>query len=60
MLNHSGEEAEFTVRLEVGSDFADLFEIKHAREKKGRTTRLGGRRRAAVDLPARGVPPGDA
>ncbi|MCX5067882.1 amylo-alpha-1,6-glucosidase [Micromonospora lupini] len=38
VLNHSGEEVDFTVRLEMGSDFADLFEIKHAQEKVGRTT----------------------
>ncbi|MBM0238664.1 amylo-alpha-1,6-glucosidase [Micromonospora sp. ATA32] len=38
VLNHSGQEAEFTVRVEMGSDFADLFEIKHKRQKKGRTT----------------------
>ncbi|SCG53945.1 amylo-alpha-1,6-glucosidase [Micromonospora inositola] len=38
VLNHSGQEAEFTLRLDIGSDFADLFEIKHKRHKKGRTT----------------------
>ncbi|CCH21637.1 Conserved hypothetical protein [Micromonospora lupini str. Lupac 08] len=38
VLNHSGEEVDFSVRLEMSSDFADLFEIKHAREKIGRTT----------------------
>ncbi|MEH1027817.1 glycogen debranching N-terminal domain-containing protein [Micromonospora profundi] len=38
VLNHSGKQVEFTVRLEIGSDFADLFEIKHARQKQGRTT----------------------
>jgi glycogen debranching enzyme len=38
VLNHSGQEVEFTVRVEMGSDFADLFEIKHKRQKKGRTT----------------------
>ncbi|MET8833398.1 glycogen debranching N-terminal domain-containing protein [Micromonospora sp. NPDC004540] len=38
LLNHSGQEVEFALRLDIGSDFADLFEIKHKREKKGRTT----------------------
>ncbi|MFG2110345.1 amylo-alpha-1,6-glucosidase [Micromonospora chersina] len=38
LLNHSGEEVEFTLRVDIGSDFADLFEIKHQRQKKGRTT----------------------
>ncbi|MEU1841458.1 amylo-alpha-1,6-glucosidase [Micromonospora chersina] len=38
LLNHSGQEVEFTLRVDIGSDFADLFEIKHQRQKKGRTT----------------------
>ncbi|GGO11894.1 amylo-alpha-1,6-glucosidase [Micromonospora parathelypteridis] len=38
VLNHTGAEVEFTVRVEIGADFADLFEIKHPREKRGRTT----------------------
>ncbi|MER7893668.1 glycogen debranching N-terminal domain-containing protein [Micromonospora sp. NPDC094482] len=38
VLNHSRDPVEFTLRLDVGADFADLFEIKHARQKKGRTT----------------------
>ncbi|MET8230972.1 glycogen debranching N-terminal domain-containing protein [Micromonospora sp. NPDC005298] len=38
VLNHSGEEVEYTVRIEMAADFADLFEIKHARQKRGRTT----------------------
>ncbi|MGW3805426.1 amylo-alpha-1,6-glucosidase [Micromonospora sp. NPDC005113] len=38
VLNHAGEEVEFTVRMEMGADFADLFEIKNARQKRGRTT----------------------
>ncbi|WBC12693.1 amylo-alpha-1,6-glucosidase [Micromonospora sp. WMMA1998] len=38
LLNHSEQEKEFRLRLEIGSDFADLFEIKHQREKKGSTT----------------------
>ena len=38
VLNHSGQEVEFTLRIDMGADFADLFEIKHQRQKKGRTT----------------------
>ncbi|SCE90584.1 Glycogen debranching enzyme (alpha-1,6-glucosidase) [Micromonospora coriariae] len=38
ILNHAGEEVEFTVRIEMAADFADLFEIKNARQKVGRTT----------------------
>ncbi|MGC1213691.1 MAG: glycogen debranching N-terminal domain-containing protein [Micromonospora sp.] len=38
VLNHSGQEVEFTLRVDMGADFADLFEIKHQRQKKGRTT----------------------
>ena len=35
VLNHSGEEKQFQVRLAVDSDFADLFEIKDMLPKKG-------------------------
>jgi glycogen debranching enzyme len=35
VLNHDSEPAEVEVRLEAGSDFADLFEVKDALEKKG-------------------------
>ncbi|SCL14136.1 Glycogen debranching enzyme (alpha-1,6-glucosidase) [Micromonospora rhizosphaerae] len=42
VLNHSVQEAEFTLRLDIGADFADLFEIKHQRHKKGRTTPTAG------------------
>jgi glycogen debranching enzyme len=36
ILNHDDEPVELTVRIEAGSDFADLFEVKDALEKKGR------------------------
>jgi glycogen debranching enzyme len=36
ILNHDEEPVDLTVRLEAGSDFADLFEVKDALEKKGR------------------------
>ncbi|OKI71103.1 amylo-alpha-1,6-glucosidase [Micromonospora sp. CB01531] len=38
VLNHAGQEQEFSLRLDIGADFADVFEIKHQRQKKGRTT----------------------
>jgi glycogen debranching enzyme len=36
LLNHSDKEHDLEVRLEVGCDFADLFEVKDALGKKGR------------------------
>jgi glycogen debranching enzyme len=35
ILNHADEPVELTVRLDAGSDFADLFEVKDALEKVG-------------------------
>jgi glycogen debranching enzyme len=37
VLNHDAKPLEFDLRLEVGSDFADLFEVKDALAKKGET-----------------------
>ena len=42
VLNHAGEEGNFTLRLDMSSDFADIFEIKHVRQKHGRTTATVG------------------
>ncbi|MGC5332617.1 glycogen debranching N-terminal domain-containing protein [Micromonospora sp. DT62] len=42
LLNHSGEEMEFVVHLDMGADFADLFEIKHVRRKEGHSTATVG------------------
>jgi glycogen debranching enzyme len=36
ILNHDAEPVDLAVRLEAASDFADLFEVKDALEKKGR------------------------
>jgi glycogen debranching enzyme len=36
ILNHDDKPARLTVRIEAASDFADLFEVKDALEKKGR------------------------
>jgi glycogen debranching enzyme len=35
ILNHDDDAVDLTVRIEVGSDFADLFEVKDALKKKG-------------------------
>jgi glycogen debranching enzyme len=35
VLNHANEPVELELRLEAGADFADLFEVKDALEKKG-------------------------
>jgi glycogen debranching enzyme len=35
ILNHDAEPVELTVRVDAASDFADLFEVKDALEKKG-------------------------
>ncbi len=42
ILNHDDDAVDLTVRIEVGSDFADLFEVKDALKKKGSySTRVG-------------------
>src|SRR6266545_3771511 len=38
ILNHDAEPVDLVVRLEAASDFADLFEVKDALEKKGKYT----------------------
>lgn len=38
VLNHSAEPAEFTVRMEIGSDFADTAEIRHPRPRRPAAT----------------------
>jgi glycogen debranching enzyme len=35
ILNHQGQPVDLEVRLDAGSDFADLFEVKDALKKKG-------------------------
>ena len=35
ILNHANEPVDLSVRLEAGCDFADLFEVKDALQKKG-------------------------
>src|SRR5690349_24231393 len=44
ILNHEENPVDVTIRIEAGSDFADLFEVKDALQKKGAyktTTRDG-------------------
>ena len=36
VLNHDSDPVELTIRVEAAADFADLFEVKDALEKKGR------------------------
>jgi glycogen debranching enzyme len=36
VLNHDVEPVDLTIRIEAGSDFADMFEIKDVQHKKGR------------------------
>jgi glycogen debranching enzyme len=36
ILNHDEDPVDLTIRIEAGSDFADLFEVKDALEKKGK------------------------
>ncbi|MEU4566527.1 glycogen debranching N-terminal domain-containing protein [Micromonospora sp. NPDC023956] len=42
VLNHAARDVDFTVRVDMGSDFADLFEIKEARRAKGSSTATVG------------------
>jgi len=35
ILNHADKSVTLTIRIEAGSDFADLFEVKDALKKKG-------------------------
>ena len=53
LLNHAREPRDLEVRVEVGSDFADLFEVKALRPKRGLThvepTRHGVRLRYERD-----------
>jgi glycogen debranching enzyme len=45
ILNHDEKPVSLTVRVDAGCDFADLFEVKDALEKKGRySTRIEGAR----------------
>ena len=55
ILNHDEKPVDLTVRIEAASDFADLFEVKDALEKKGTYVNRGRGRAAAARLRARDV-----
>ncbi|XTZ16223.1 amylo-alpha-1,6-glucosidase [Micromonospora echinospora] len=44
ILNHAGRDVELTVRIDMGADFADLFEIKSARRQRGKSAATVGAR----------------
>ncbi len=44
MLNHGAEPVGLTVRVEAASDFADLFEVKDALQKKGKYSATADKR----------------
>ncbi len=48
ILNHDEKPVELSVRIDAGSDFADIFEIKDAVEKKGKV--LHSHPQAAIAL----------
>ena len=51
ILNHADEPVDLNVRIDAGCDFADLFEVKDALEKKGKhiATVADGRLQLAYD-----------
>ncbi|MEU5548400.1 glycogen debranching N-terminal domain-containing protein [Micromonospora sp. NPDC047793] len=49
VLNHSGQSMMFTVRIEMGADFADLFEIKDTQRKRGEHTATPGENALRLD-----------
>ena len=55
IFNHDHEPVDVTVRIEAASDFADLFEVKDALEKKGELHDPDRGRHAGALLPARDV-----
>ena len=59
ILNHAGEPVDLSVRFDAGCDFADLFEVKDALEKKGAYSARGRARKAGSDLRARNLRPRD-
>ena len=56
ILNHDEAPVDLTVRVEAGCDFADLFEVKDALEKKGTYIRRVEGRAPRARLRARHVP----
>ncbi len=48
ILNHDDHPVDLTVRIDAGSDFADLFEVKDALKKKGRYSARVERKRLVL------------
>ena len=60
ILNHADKPVELTVRIEAGCDFADLFEVKDALQKKGTYSTQVERRQARASATTAGpFAPGD-
>ena len=59
VLNHDDKPVDLTIRIEAASDFADLFEVKDALEKKGKYGAQGRARAAGARVPAGDVREGD-
>ncbi len=55
ILNHDDKPVDLTVRVEAGSDFADLFEVKDALEEEGHVLRAGREGPSAARLRTRDV-----
>ncbi len=59
ILNHDDHTVELNVRLAVGCDFADLFEVKDALKKKGKYFTRVEHEQPHPRLRAGDLPPGD-
>ena len=59
VLNHLGAEVEFTVRMEIGRRLRRPVRDQELSAEAGPDHRQGRRERAAAELPAGGLPPGD-
>ena len=59
VINHEAEAIDLQVRIDVESDFADLFEIKDVRNKKRQLLHPDRRRVPTPRLSTGDVPPGD-
>ena len=59
LLNHQEKAVDLAIRIDVGCDFADLFEVKDALAKQGTYGDAGGGRDSGHVVRARHVPPGD-
>lgn len=60
IVNHGGDPVDLCVRVDAGSDFADLFDVKNNTAKKGHLRDPGRGQPVGAELPARDLPPGDS